>query len=47
MKLNKSPQALVAKFESVVPGPPAVMRRRFGFPAGFINGNTFMGLFEG
>jgi hypothetical protein len=28
-----------------MPGPSAVQRKMFGYPAGFINGNTFMGLF--
>jgi TfoX/Sxy family transcriptional regulator of competence genes len=46
MKLRKSPEGLLAKFDDVMPGPPATKRRMFGFPAGFINGNMFMGLFE-
>jgi TfoX/Sxy family transcriptional regulator of competence genes len=46
MKLRKSPEALVATFDDVMPGPPATKRKMFGFPAGFINGNMFMGLFE-
>ena len=46
MKLRKSPQELVATFDEVMPGPPATMRKMFGFPAGFVNGNMFMGLFE-
>jgi len=46
MKLRKSPEALVAIFDEVVPGPPATKRKMFGFPAGFVNGNMFMGLFE-
>jgi TfoX/Sxy family transcriptional regulator of competence genes len=46
MKLRKSPEALVAIFDEVTPGPPATKRKMFGFPAGFINGNLFMGLFE-
>lgn len=46
MKLRKSPEALVATFDEVMPGPPAVKRKMFGFPAGFINGNMFMGLFQ-
>jgi TfoX/Sxy family transcriptional regulator of competence genes len=36
---------LVARFESVFPGPPARARQMFGHPAGFVNGNMFMGLF--
>lgn len=46
MKLRKSPEELVAKFDDVMPGPPATKRKMFGFPAGFVNGNMFMGLFE-
>ena len=46
MKLRKSPEELVATFDDVMPGPPATLRKMFGFPAGFINGNMFMGLFE-
>jgi TfoX/Sxy family transcriptional regulator of competence genes len=46
MKLRKSPEALVATFDEVMPGPPATKRKMFGFPAGFVNGNMFMGLFE-
>jgi TfoX/Sxy family transcriptional regulator of competence genes len=46
MKLRKSPEALVAIFDEVAPGPPATKRKMFGFPAGFVNGNMFMGLFE-
>lgn len=46
MKLRKSPQQLVATFDEVMPGPPATKRKMFGFPAGFVNGNMFMGLFE-
>jgi len=46
MKLRKSPQELVATFDEVMPGPPATKRKMFGFPAGFVNGNMFMGLFE-
>ena len=43
---SKSPEALVALFEEVFPGPPAVARKMFGFPAGFVNGNMFMGLHQ-
>jgi len=46
MKLRKSPAELVARFDDVMPGPPATKRKMFGFPAGFVNGNMFMGLFE-
>jgi len=33
-------------FDSVMPGPPAVQRKMFGYPAGFVNGNMFVGLFQ-
>jgi TfoX/Sxy family transcriptional regulator of competence genes len=46
MKLRKSPEALAAIFYEVMPGPPATRRKMFGYPAGFVNGNMFMGLFE-
>lgn len=46
MKWQKSSQGLIDLFESVMPGPPAVQRRMFGYPAGFVNGNMFMGLFQ-
>lgn len=46
MKWRKSPEELVATFESVMPGALAVMRKMFGFPADFIQGNMFMGLHE-
>jgi hypothetical protein len=46
MKWRKSPQDLVDLFVSVMPGPPVVQRKMFGYPAGFINGNLFMSLFE-
>jgi len=45
MKLQKSPQELVDLFASVMPGPQATQRKVFGYPAGFVNGNMFMGLF--
>jgi TfoX/Sxy family transcriptional regulator of competence genes len=46
MKWQKSSQVLVDLFQSVMPGPPAVQRKMFGYPAGFVNGNMFMGLFQ-
>jgi TfoX/Sxy family transcriptional regulator of competence genes len=46
MKWKKSSQGLVDIFESVMPGPPATQRKMFGYPAGFVNGNMFMGLFQ-
>jgi TfoX/Sxy family transcriptional regulator of competence genes len=29
-----------------MPGPPVTGRKMFGYPAGFVNGNMFMGLFQ-
>jgi TfoX/Sxy family transcriptional regulator of competence genes len=46
MKWQKSSQGLIDLFESVMPGSPAVQRKMFGYPAGFVNGNMFMGLFQ-
>jgi TfoX/Sxy family transcriptional regulator of competence genes len=46
MKWQKSSQGLVDLFESVMPGPPAVRRKMFGYPAGFVNGKMFIGLFQ-
>jgi TfoX/Sxy family transcriptional regulator of competence genes len=42
----KSPPEMVELFEASFPGPPAVARQMFGYPAGFVNGNLFMSLFE-
>jgi TfoX/Sxy family transcriptional regulator of competence genes len=46
MKLRKSPPSLVELFQSVLPGAPVESRQMFGFPAAFVNGNMFMGLFQ-
>jgi TfoX/Sxy family transcriptional regulator of competence genes len=46
MRWRPSPPDLVATFTDIVPGPPAVQRKMFGYPAAFVNGNMFMGLFE-
>ena len=45
MKFAKSPRALVDAFDSVMPGPPAIRKLMFGYPAAFVNGNMFAGLF--
>ena len=45
MEFRKSPQELLDAFEAAMPGPPAVKRPMFGYPAGFINGNMFIGVF--
>jgi TfoX/Sxy family transcriptional regulator of competence genes len=46
MQWRKSPQQLVDLFVSVIPDPPVVQRKMFGYPAGFVNGNMFMSLFQ-
>jgi TfoX/Sxy family transcriptional regulator of competence genes len=46
MQWQKSSQELIDLFGSLMPGAPAVQRKMFGYPAGFINGNMFMGLFQ-
>jgi hypothetical protein len=46
VKWRKSPAKLIATFEAVAPGPPALHRKMFGYPAAFVNGNMFMGLFQ-
>jgi TfoX/Sxy family transcriptional regulator of competence genes len=44
---KKSPPELIAAFERVVLGGRGVERRfMFGYPAAFVNGNMFAGLFE-
>jgi len=47
MAWSKSPQWLVELFDVSVPDRPGVTRRKmFGYPAAFVNGNMFAGLFE-
>src|SRR5215469_1819642 len=46
MKWHKPSEELVQIFSEVTPGPPATPRKMFGFPAAFVNGNMFMGLFQ-
>jgi TfoX/Sxy family transcriptional regulator of competence genes len=46
MKWRKPSDALVELFAAVTPGPPAVSRKMFGFPAAFVHGNMFMGLHQ-
>jgi TfoX/Sxy family transcriptional regulator of competence genes len=47
MKMQKSPPELEKTFEEAFPDDPRAARRKmFGFPAGFVNGNMFGGLFE-
>jgi len=46
MKWRKSPPELIALFAEIMPGPPAEPRQMFGYPAGFVNGNMFGGLYQ-
>src|SRR5260370_16704853 len=46
MQWRKSPHHLIETFEAVVPSAPTVLRKMFGYPAAFVNGNMFMGLFQ-
>jgi TfoX/Sxy family transcriptional regulator of competence genes len=46
MQWRKSPEQLIETFEAVAPSPPASLRKMFGYPAAFVNGNMFMGLFQ-
>jgi hypothetical protein len=45
MKWRESPPELVETFDTVLP-PPAERRLMFGYPAAFVNGNMFMGLWQ-
>lgn len=43
----KSPPALIAAFEAAFPDDLRAERRKmFGYPAGFVNGNLFAGLWQ-
>jgi TfoX/Sxy family transcriptional regulator of competence genes len=47
MKWRKAPEALVQKFDILVPHDPRIERRKmFGYPAAFVGGNLFMGLYQ-
>src|SRR6266542_4014439 len=46
MKWRPSPPDLLETFDEVAPPPPVVRRKLFGYPAAFINGNMFLGLFQ-
>lgn len=46
-KWKPAPPDLIATFTKAVEGVPgAQLRKMFGFPAAFLNGNLFTGLFE-
>ena len=46
MKWRPSPPDLLETFDEVAPPPPVVRRKMFGYPAAFVNGNMFLGLFQ-
>jgi TfoX/Sxy family transcriptional regulator of competence genes len=47
MAWTKSPQSLVDLFSACLPDRPGLERRQmFGYPAAFVNGNMFAGLFQ-
>ena len=47
MAWQKSPDALIARFNQMVPDDPRVERRKmFGYPAAFVNGRLFAGLHQ-
>ncbi|HJZ92024.1 MAG TPA: TfoX/Sxy family protein [Gemmataceae bacterium] len=46
-KWKAAPPALVAAFEQLVGAlPGAQLRKMFGYPAGFVNGHMFAGVFQ-
>ena len=47
MAWQKSPAALIERFDTLVPHDARVQRRKmFGYPAAFVNGHLFVGLHE-
>ena len=47
MQFRKSPPELIAAFERAVPQKGDIERRKmFGYPAAFVDGNMFMGLYQ-
>ena len=44
--LEETVAALIETFDAVLPGAPAERRLMFGYPAAFVNGNMFMGLYQ-
>ena len=47
MAWKKAPPELIKRFDAAFPKTSGVQRRlMFGFPAGFVNGNLFSGIFE-
>ena len=47
MEWQKSPQELEKTFDDAFPDDPRAQRKKmFGYPAGFVNGNMFGGLWQ-
>jgi TfoX/Sxy family transcriptional regulator of competence genes len=47
MAWTKAPQPLVDLFDASLPADPRIERRKmFGYPAAFVHGNMFAGLFQ-
>ncbi len=47
MAWTKSPMSLVGLFDEALPDDPRIARRKmFGYPAAFVNGHMFTGLFQ-
>ena len=47
MNWQKAPEFVMQAFDAALPPDPAVQRRKmFGYPAGFVNGNMFAGVFQ-
>jgi len=47
MAWEKSPQGLIDLFDASLPQAPGLERRKMlGYPAAFVNGNMFAGLFQ-
>jgi len=47
MAWTKAPEALMARFGESLPQSPDVQARKmFGYPAAFVNGNMFAGVFQ-
>ena len=47
MPWQKAPQSLVELFDEVLPDSPLVERRKmFGYPAAFVGGHLFAGVFQ-
>ena len=46
VKMEKAPQALIDAFDAALPDDPRAVRKvMFGYPAAFVGGNMFAGVF--